>query len=407
MNGNRQLLARIKQVKKLTGILGLFLAVIIGHNGIALAGDDTLKALEGIKLEALGYIDYSNGKTPLPGDQTSDYNKLSLTRGYLTVKKSIKPWLGVRLTTDLAQDASGQYIIRQKYLYAELAPPNAGPLTEMKSEIGMGHIPWLDFEESINPYRAQGTMSIERAGVFNSADIGVNIRGDIAGRLADAKAKTGNAAYDGHYGTWHLGVYNGSGYSAPENNENKVIEGRLTIRPIPDQIPGLQVSYFGLTGRGNARNAITGEFPDYNVNLGMLSYESPILILTGQYFITTGNAKGTWVADSSSADPGKALKTDGYSIFGNLQIPSTNNRLSIYGRYDFFNVDKDKIIADKSGYSMIIGGFSFDLYNGNMILADYEVTAFQENTGTKGNLPRPGNNLGDESKFQLVYQLKF
>jgi hypothetical protein len=394
-------------VKKLTGILGLFLAVIIGQTGFASAADDALKALEGIKLEALGYIDYSNGKTPLANDKTANYNKFSLTRGYLTVKKTINPWLGVRLTTDLTQDASGEYLIRQKYLYAELAPPNFGPLTEMKTEIGLGHIPWLDFEESVNPYRAQGTMAIERSGVLNSADAGVNIRGDIKGRLADAKARTGNAAYDGHYGTWHLGVYNGSGYSAPENNDNKVIEGRLTIRPLPDQIPGLQVSYFGLSGKGNARNPISGEFPDYNVNLGMLSYEHPILILTAQYFATTGNAKGSWVADSSSSDPGAALKTDGYSIFGNLRIPSTQNRISVYARYDFFNVDMDKVIADKAGYSMIIGGLSFDLYNGNMLLADYEVTTHQDNAGTKGNLPRMGNNLGDESRFQLVYQLKF
>lgn len=50
--------------------------------------------------------------------------------------------------------------MRLKYLYAELRPPDAGPFTDMKSEIGMGHIPWLDFEEHINPYRCQGTMPL-------------------------------------------------------------------------------------------------------------------------------------------------------------------------------------------------------------------------------------------------------
>ena len=56
----------------------------------------------------------------------------------------------------------------------------------MKTEVGLGHIPWLDFEESVNPYRCQGTMAIERAGVFNSADLGVSIRGDFGGKLEDA-----------------------------------------------------------------------------------------------------------------------------------------------------------------------------------------------------------------------------
>jgi hypothetical protein len=394
-------------MKNLVRIVTIIIVAILFQSGFALADDDALKALESLKFEALGYIDYSNGQSPLPADKTEKYNKFSLTRGYLTVRKTINPWMGIRVTTDLTQDASGQYIIRQKYLYAELAPPNLGPLTEMKTEIGMGHIPWLDFEENIDLYRAQGTMPLERAGVLSSADIGVNIRGDLSGRLSDAKAKTGNSSYDGRYGSWQLGVYNGGGYSAAENNENKVLEGRLSIRPLPDIIPGLQISYFGLTGKGNTRSPLSGDFPDYDVNLGMLSFEHSTVTLNAQYFITNGNAKGVWIADSTSTAPGKALKTDGYSIFGNLRIPSTKNRLSAFGRYDFFNIDKDKIIADKAGYTMIVGGLSYDLYNGNMLVADYELTTYQDNAGTKGNLPRPGNKLGDESKFQLVYQLKF
>jgi len=182
------------------------------------------KGLKGIKVGMLGYVDYSVGKKPLPGDKEENLNAFKLTRGYLTIKKKINPWLGVRITTDIHQDDDEDWKVRLKYLYAELKPRDLGFLTDMKSEIGMGHIPWLDFEEHVNPYRCQGTMAIERAGTFNSADLGISLRGNIGGRLEDAEEKTGNHHYDGKFGSWHLGIYNGSGYHAKENNDNKVLE---------------------------------------------------------------------------------------------------------------------------------------------------------------------------------------
>jgi len=152
--------------------------------------------------------------------------------------------------------------------------------------------------------------------VFNSADAGVSLRGHFAGELEDAEEKTGSHYYPGRYGSWHVGVYNGSGYHASEENNNKALEGRLTWRPLPDVIPGLQLSYFGIYGEGNDKDNPAGDWPDYVVNMGMLSYENPWLILTGQYFTTEGSAKGTWV-DAS----GHALETAGYSFFGNLKLP--------------------------------------------------------------------------------------
>ncbi|MDY6951852.1 MAG: hypothetical protein SWE60_10085, partial [Thermodesulfobacteriota bacterium] len=228
------------------------------------------KGLKGVKVGMLAYIDYSSGVTPEHHDGESSYNEFRLTRGYFTVKKKLFPWMHTRVTIDTHQDDTGDYKNRLKYLYAELRPPDFGFLTNMKSEIGLGHIPWLDFEEHINPYRCQGTMAVERAGTFNSADAGVSLRGYFGGKLKDAAEKTGSHYYDGKYGSWHLGVYNGSGYHASEENNNKALEGRLTVRPLPEAIPGLQLSYFGISAEGN-KEAVNGDYPDYNVNLGMVS----------------------------------------------------------------------------------------------------------------------------------------
>jgi hypothetical protein len=361
------------------------------------------KGLKGVKLEALWYLDYSSGKTPESDDDATSYNQFRVTRGYLTVKKELFPWFHTRITVDTHQDDTGDYKNRLKYIYAELRPPDAGPFTDMKSEIGMGHIPWLDFQEHVNPYRCQGTMAVERAGVFNSADVGVSLRGYLGGQLEDAEEKTGSHYYPGRYGSWHVGVYNGSGYHESEENNNKALEGRLTLRPLPDVIPGLQLSYFGIYAEGNSDANAAGDWPDYVVNMGYLSYENPWLILTGQYFTTEGNAKGTWVDPAT----GDALNTGGYSFFGNLKLPVLDRKLSLFGRYDHFDQDDDEKIGDDADYDMYIGGLTYDIYHGNLLMLCYETTDYGDDAGKKGMIPAAGNTLGDDYKIQAVMQIKF
>jgi hypothetical protein len=359
------------------------------------------KALKGLKVGMLAYVDYSNGKKPEPDDKVSSFNEFRLTRGYLTVKKEVLPWMHTRITIDTHEDDTGDYKERLKYLYVALRPPDLGLLTSMKSEIGLGHIPWLDFEEHINPYRCQGTMAIERVGTFNSADDGVSLRGYFGGKLENAEEKTGSHYYDGHYGSWHLGVYDGAGYHASEKNNNKVVEGRLTLRPLPEVIPGLQFSYFGIYGEGNTQ-ASNGGYPDYVVHLGMLSYEHPWLTLTAQYFQTDGNAKGNWV-DAE----GNALDTEGYSFFGNFKLPILDRKLSLFARYDSFDQDQNNAIGDDTDYNMFFGGLAWDVYKHNLLLLAYETTDYGDDASTKGNVPVVDNNLGDDHKIQAVWQIKF
>ncbi|MFP3870525.1 MAG: hypothetical protein ACLFVT_06570 [Syntrophobacteria bacterium] len=360
------------------------------------------KALQGLDVGALWYLDYSNGQEPEPGDKESSFNRFKITRGYLTVKKEILPWFRSRITLDTHQDDDEDWKVRLKYLYAEMRPPDLGPFTSMKSEIGLGHIPWLDFEEHINPYRCQGTMAIERAGTFNSADLGVSLRGDFGGKLENAVEKTGSHHYDGRYGGWHLGVYNGSGYHSKEENNNKVFEGRLTLRPLPDIIPGLQFSYFGLYGEGNSEDNPSRDWPDYEVNLGMVSYQNPWVILTCQYFTTEGNKDGDWF----DAD-GDALDTEGYSFFGNVKLPVLDRKLSAFVRYDHFDQDDDGKIGDDADYDMYTGGLAYDIYKGNLLLLSYETTDYGDDAGKKGDRPVLDNELGDDHKVQAVLQIKF
>jgi hypothetical protein len=378
-------------------------------------------SLSNLKFGLLSYIDYSSGQTGLADGEQSNYNQFTLTRGYLNVEKKFLPNLGGRMTVDIYQDvndsvqvgsttytvpedSAGSWVVRVKYLYMSYSPADLGPLANMKAEFGMGHIPWLDFEEHVNPFRCQGTMAVERAGVFNSADLGISLMGNLGGKLEDAKGKTGNGAYDGKYGSWHLGVYNGSGFHAAEANQNKVFEGRISLRPLPDAAPGMQLSYFYLTGDGNKMYTFHHDdyWPHYQVQIGMFSFEHPAVIFTGQYIATQGNSAGAWVYGNK----GTALPTVGQSYFLNIKVPGTDNKLSVLGRYDLWDMDPEhKIVKRDSSSNMLIYGLAYDIHNGNMIVVDCETTSYDQNSGGKTKLPVLNNKLGDDTKIQVVYQV--
>ena len=356
------------------------------------------KALEGLSIGTLSYADYSGGREK----DGQSYNRFTLTRGYIIVKKQLTPWLSFRITPDITQDDSGDFKLRLKYLYAQLQPPDVAFLTDMKAEIGMGHIPWLDFEEHINPYRVQGTMFIERAGTFNSADIGISIQGNIGGQLDKEYQSSVSNYYAGRWGSWHVGGYNGAGYHAKEANENKIPEVRITLRPLPDWVPGLQVSYFGLFGQGNAL-AGNNDYPDFNVNLAMLSYQSEWVTFTGQYARTLGNQKGAMV-DAL----GRALRTEGYSLFLDGKLPLLDKQFSLFGRYDHFDPDtKDWVTSGDDSYDIALGGLSWEFYHHCLALLVYEYTWFEKNNAGLGKVPALNSDLDDDHRIQVAMQISF
>lgn len=404
------------------GVGALMLAIAILCTAPARADEaPTIKlsdTLNNLQFGMLAYIDYSVGQSPLANNQSANFNRFALTRGYLTVQKGITPWLAVRMTSDVYQDTTtssgnstnGKYLFRLKYLYAEFSGPDLGPITQIKGEVGMGHIPWLDFEEGLNPYRCLGTMPIERAGIFASADLGASIMANIGGKLDDAKKRTGSDKYSGKYGSWHIGVYNGGGYSAIENNQDKVVEGRITLRPLPGFLPGLQLSYFALYGRGNTQITKVGidnegKWPLYQAQLGMLSFTHPRFIVSGQYFAGWGNSAGTAVT-ATNVD---SLQFEGYSFFGNIKLPILKDRLALFTRYDYFNPDTGRQISvnNDASYWFMDSGVAFDFYKGNMLVINYRTTHHSHDSGGVAKMPKENNNLGTDQFVQAVLQIKF
>ena len=109
----------------------------------------------------------------------------------------------------------------------------------------------------------------------------------------------------------------------------------------------------------------------------------------------------------------QALDTTAYSFFGTYYLPLLERKLSAFARFDHFDSDdnNDMVIpGEDATYKLYMGGLAYDIYKGNMVLLTYETTKYGKHSGGKGKVPSSDpteNNLGDDKKIQVVYQLKF
>jgi hypothetical protein len=363
-------------------------------SSMALAADDdasqkdinaVVKALKGFKFEGLMYLSYQDGRQ----NNGTDYSQFALKRGYLTVKKDIAPWFTARMTTDISQEKDlakddkdkvynnydGSYTVRMKYLYGQINLPDNAFLTKPAFEAGLVHRTWIDFEEHVNYYRLQDSMFLERNGIIDSADSGITFTSLLGGTIDKEYQKNVNSANPGRYGSMSFGVYNGGGYHAAENNTNKVFEGRLTIRPLPDVLPGLQFSYLEISGKGN-RNTD----PDWKVSSEYISYEHKYVTLTGQYYTGTGSEGGSDTNDKK-----------GYSMFAEIK---PLDKFSIIGRYDNFDPNKNKS-NDENNRTIVGVAYMIDKPHNNMVLLDYDTVSYKD----------PAKK--DDKRVQLTLQVAF
>ncbi len=331
----------------------------------------TAKGLEGISLNGEWYLSYQFGRD---GENT-DYNHFRLKRGFLLFGAELNSWFSVLATPNIAQESNGDVMVRMQHLLAKFQLPEIAFFTKPNFEVGLVHMPWLDYEESINGYRLQDPMFLDRNGSFNGEDLGITFFSFLGGEIDEEYQARVNSKYPGRYGSLAVGAYNGGGFDAEEANQSKAVEGRLTIRPLPDFVPGLCLSYFGVYGKGNqaAGNEVgpdttpitIPEPPDWIAHVAFVSYEHEWFVCTFTYYNGTGNQKGTAVNSA-----GESLDREGYSVFGELRIPDSG--LSFMTRYDFFDFDKKNqslLAGDSQRY---MGGVGYKLFKNNMVLLDYE-----------------------------------
>ncbi len=337
-----------------------------------------------VSLSGLFYLTYEVDE--VDGEKSS---RFFVPRAYLTMRVGILPKLSGRITFDTSQDLEGDgrgdMEVRLKYAYAEYEVGNWGLVRGLGLEAGIVHMVWLDFEEHINLYRMRSPMFLERTGIFNSADFGLTLGGGFGPDLPEDYTRSVSSHYASRYGSFAVGLYNGTGYHGDERNTDKVIQGRLTLRPLPDALPGLQVSGLAITGKGN-QSAESGEIPDWRTLDLFLSYQHPRGTLTAQHMWGEGNQKGTWTEPGA---PGSAGDYSGYSIFGEGRLGPA---WRIIAGAD--QVNRETGSADL-GFTRLHGGVGYDLGRQNILLLSLGRRDWNEEGGP------------DETQLTVVFQLKF
>ena len=219
-----------------------------------------------ITLGALAYVQYAAELK-----NRSGFNAFDVTRGYINITGHLAKKVSFRLTPDLRRvtdgSLSGSLVFRLKYGFVEFHELTPGSWLR----VGLQQTPWLDFQESVNRYRVQGTMFAEREGIIpGSGDFG-------AGYLTRLPA---------NYGEINVGVYNGEGFAQPEVDQRKSVQARVTIRPLPlrdlggTRANGLRLSLFydaGWFAKDRPRRH----------GIAMVSYEHPHFVGTAEWLAGT------------------------------------------------------------------------------------------------------------------------
>ncbi|SRR6056297_119072 len=316
----------------------------------------TLLDLSPLQISGQWFLAYKYNN--IPGNRTSLF---TLKRGYLTFRQPLNEHFSVRFTQDITLDEEGEDAgnieLRLKYCYLNIDLKKILFLHQSNLEIGLVHRPWIDFEQKVNRYRVQGRMYAEKVNLFNSADFGITYSGLIGGVISENYQNNVNSNYPGKYGSFMIGIYNGPGYHAIEQNRSKTIESRITIRPLPEYVPGLQISYSNIYGEAN--NIYHSDFTFNNI---FISSESRYHALTGQYYFGKGDSQGFY-SDST----GKSHKNNGYSVFG--EVKTLKKYLCVFGRYDYFLSNNENNYINET----IIFGLSSYFYRQSKVVADIEI----------------------------------
>jgi hypothetical protein len=300
--------------------LSLLVVMILGGCGIASAQTttpdpaNTNTANEGrVTFGILTFLQYDYEL-----HERDNYNAFEVTRGYLDVTGRLSDRMKVRFTTNVrpTTDASldANLTARLEYAYLEAAwTPNR---TFM---FGMQPTPWLTFEESINRYRVQGPMFVEREELIpGPSDLG-------AGLVFKRKSLE-----------IHGGVYNGEGYGRAEIDKFKSVQGRGTVTVYANADATSRARVTGFYSYG-----WYAEDRPRNVGVVMASYESRLVVATAQYMSATDNP--FVVTD---------VERQGMSFFGEARMGATG--WAGLGRVDLFNPDASREGDNERRY--IFGG---------------------------------------------------
>lgn len=360
---------QVRFIRQSAALAALALAVLAGTGGAQVQAPT-------VTVAGVGYANYGYQlRTDSSVSPAGHANNFDVTRAYIRALGKFAGGVQTQITIDVdgRKAASNQQTFRLKYAFVSWTPENS-PLTY---KLGAIHTPWLDWEESLNDYRMQGTMPMERAGYLSSSDFGFGIDGMWK---YDAIAT-------------QIGVYNGENYNNAPGDQHKDLEGRVSVRlarsDLPGRTGGLRLNAYGQVGASNGGGSRT-RF------IGMLSYKSKRFTLAAQY----GMAQ-----DSISAAL-KDQKGQVLAAYGVARL-SDSSKFSLIARVDQFDPNADSVAATGANaatrlavnkQTRVIAGISYVVSANLRVLLDADLNSLA------GGSP---NNAFDKSRQTLFFHTEF
>ena len=192
-----------------------------------------------------------------------------------------------------------------------------------------------------------------------------------------------SSKYAAKWGGIWLGAYNGSGYSHQETNDNQVAEAGIYVRPFNtiDLLKGLRLGFHVLKGESDTLLTGGNQYPDWEINQSLASYQHEYFTIMGQYYTGKGE-------DRSSDENDR----DGYSVRAFARMPF-HKKLRLFARYDLFDKNDDR---DNYDEKTTILGTSYDLLKGVTPWVALEDKEFES-----------GLNKSDYKLYQLGLAINF
>lgn len=227
-----------------------------------------------VKIGGLLFADYTYTASVAPPAKDANGNEINpssfnISRAYINVQGNLNRYISYRITPEVARETSsssslsGSQEFRIKFAFVQF---NLDQWLTKGSWIraGLNQTPWTEYEETIYRYRFQGPILVDREGFLFSSDAGVTLHYN----------------FPSDYGDLQAGVYNGEGWAHSEVNDQKALQIRATLRPMPANaaLHGLRVSGFYDTDhyasglpRNRAIGQVTYEHPRVNVGIDIVS----------------------------------------------------------------------------------------------------------------------------------------
>jgi len=278
-----------------------------------------------IKVGVTIFTDYTYTKEPTAVD--TDGNTIhpaafDVSRAYINVTGNISHNVSFRVTPDISRlttktsglgagetvttSLDGSLTYRLKYAYGQFNLDekwNKGSWVRL----GVHHTPYVDWEEGVYRYRFQGQIFAEREGFLSSSDFGLSTHYNLPGNFGDV----------------HAGYYNGDTYKSADPNDQKAIEIRGSLRPLPMKglLKGLRLTAFYdgdnyMQGDARRRFIYAATFEHKYVNAGFEHLDA---------------------ADQTKASVAE-VKAQGYSIWA---VPRSPKGWEGLLRYDYLKPNKD------------------------------------------------------------------